>query len=99
MWSTVVEIANNALVVANVVVLTLVVILFAREPWRRAPYGWAVMAQNIALLLFSSLGLLLLMFGDDYWGREEFRVLGRALIFAAALIVVRLLTHPKRRKP
>ena len=42
------------------------------------------------------LGMLLLVFGENYWGREEFRALGRVLIFGSVVTVGALLFRQRQ---
>ncbi len=65
------------------IVTTLFLLVFAREPWTKHPFGQSVMVLSIGVLLLSCLGLAVYIFGPDYPGREYAVLTGRLLITVA----------------
>lgn len=93
------EVLNHVydwLAVLNLTVVTIFIAIFAREPWRRSAFGQSVMTLAVAVWLFSLLGVLLTVLGEDYRFREEIRTVGRLLVFAA--MVQRLIVLVRARR-
>lgn len=64
-------------------VVTLFIVVFAREPWWRHPFGQSVMTLSVALWMLTSLGILRIQFGEDYAARPYLLGGGRLLVVLA----------------
>lgn len=65
------------------------------RPWRSTRQGEALMVKGWGNAILLNLGFATLAFGEDYWGRDYFRVLGlTAFTVGIAYLLVSLLTSP-----
>lgn len=69
-------------------------IVFAREPWARHPFGQSVMVLTLGVVVLASQSILTYALGQDYAARVPLVVAGRALVAAGILqrlwVLVRL---------
>ena len=71
----------------GVVVYTIV--YFWRSPWRKSPLTIIFATKNVLVVFIIGQVVLSVFYGEDYWGRDWFRLIDYALCGAAyvALIV------------
>lgn len=73
------------LATATLVVASLFIALFAREPWWKQPFGQSVMIMGCAIWLHALAATLRQWLGLDYPGRDLIRGFAQAgLLFAMA---------------
>ena len=82
----------------TLLVTTIFIALFAREPWLRARFGQSVMVLSIGLWLFALTSTLRNWLGDDYAGRNAVRVGAQSLTLVAMLIRTVVLARAQWRE-
>ena len=98
-WSAVTDFVSSMAVLYNLIVCTVFIAVFYREPWRRSWFGQSVMILAVAIWVFSVQGTLIEIFGAGYRFQEEVRLFGRILVAVAMtqrLLVLSKLRHADR---
>lgn len=75
------------------------VVLYNKLPWRSNLVGRSVMTLAVSLATLCLMGTLTLVFGTDYWGREQVRVFGTFFVVFAMwrqfITLIRVLRNPQ----
>lgn len=76
---------------------SLLVSLFAREPWHKSSFGRAFMALAVSLTAFALASSLRLWLGDAYWGRQYVRFTSNTIAAAGVWSAFWVLLKARRK--